>query len=181
MIRIGSGRRRAHAGFVDLLLACHERVRSFSLLAQRLAGAPVNRPADIQDAAHRVRRYFGEALPLHARDEEETLLPRLAGQDVALDAALERMSAEHRLHAPLLAELVRVCGLLELCPERLRSQREQLGAITSELVPALATHLEQEELVVFPAIPTLLARDPDVERQMLAELRARRAQYAPHP
>ncbi|HEX9400550.1 MAG TPA: hemerythrin domain-containing protein [Anaeromyxobacter sp.] len=53
--------------------------------------------------------YFTEALPLHARDEEESVLPRLHGRDSAVDAELAAMEREHREHGPPLEVLVRAC------------------------------------------------------------------------
>lgn len=175
MITIGTGRRREPAGFVEHLMACHARIRKLSKLARTLADASDATPEEIKAAAHRVRRYFGEALPLHAQDEEETVLPRILGGDASVDAALHTMSAEHVAHQPWLARLVEACRRIEGAAGQLVAQRDELDTAVSWLAPAFEIHLAQEEQIVFPAIADLIAREPAVEAEMLAELRARRA------
>ena len=62
---------------VDLLLACHMRIRHFGQLASALPGAQEAGAADVIDAAQRLHRYFTVALPLHVADEDESVRPRL--------------------------------------------------------------------------------------------------------
>src|SRR5512132_579542 len=95
---------------VGLLLECHDRIRSFLALARRVAQAGPAERDGVAEAAARVRRYFAEALPLHARDEEESILPRLRGREPAVDAELAAMEREHREHGPPLAALVAACA-----------------------------------------------------------------------
>ncbi len=83
---------------VDLLLECHTRIRSFTTLAARLASTPGLAAAEVAEAAAGVHRYFTQALPLHARDEEESVLPRLRGRDPEVDRELAEMVHEHRGH-----------------------------------------------------------------------------------
>ena len=83
LTRLGRGAGAADA--VGLLLDCHERIRAFTAMASRLAAPGDPGPDAIRDAAARVHRYFAEALPLHAQDEEESLAPRLRGRDPDLD------------------------------------------------------------------------------------------------
>src|SRR5512144_1450188 len=123
--RIGTP--RPAEGIVDLLLDCHARIRSFSELAVRLGEAAAPSRAEVVDAAARVRKYFVEALPLHARDEEDSVLPRLAGRDPAVDAALVAMHRDHEGHGELLDPVLALCADLEAAPER-----------HAELAPALA-------------------------------------------
>jgi len=157
---------------VDLLLECHERIRSFLALAHRLV---VARPADrdaVSEAAARVRRYFIEALPLHAQDEEESLLPRLRGRDPRIDAALDAMVREHREHERPLAVLVRACEALARDPDRYAEWAPALGSATEELERQFDFHLRSEEELVFPAARRLLDRPSDLE--VVKEIRARR-------
>lgn len=174
MITIGSGRRREPGGFVEHLLDCHARIRRFSELARTLAHARDASLAQVEGAARGVRRYFEEALPLHAEDEEETVLPRLLGRDPFVDAALHRMREEHAAHTPWLVRLIDACRDLESSGEGLGATRDELRCVTESLVPALEVHLEQEERIVFPAIAELIAHHPTAEGEMLTELRARR-------
>lgn len=175
---IGSRRGRDPAGIVDLLQDCHGRIRQFSGLAHRLAHARDVGADEIADAAHRVRRYFEEALPLHVQDEEDSVLLRLEGMSPALDDALAQMHGEHDDHVPIVADLIEVCRAVERTGE-LDRQRERLRAITAALVPAFHEHLAHEEEVIFPAIAQLVTGDPIVEQEMLAELRQRRAATPP--
>jgi iron-sulfur cluster repair protein YtfE (RIC family) len=158
---------------VDLLLDCHERIRSMTALARRLAEAEGLPEAEIVEAADRVRRYFGIALALHARDEDESLVPRLRGKDSQLDAALAEMSREHGEHDEPVARLLAACDVIAEEPGRLAEVAPALGTAARELERHFVVHLEREEKVIFPAIrehlpPTDLAR-------MVEELRARRS------
>lgn len=156
---------------VDLLRSCHERIRSFTRLAARLAGAVDATPEDVSDAAHQVRRYFSVALPLHAADEDEDLAPRIRGSDSAIDDALATMAADHRGHVAVVDRVVTVCSDLAREPAHLASRSLELGAIATELEALFAPHLALEERLVFPAIGTLPADDREAIR---SAMRARR-------
>jgi hemerythrin-like domain-containing protein len=167
------GKPAAAGDAVDLLLECHARIRSFLALARRLAELGPSDPASVPEAAERVRRYFTEALPLHARDEEESLLPRLRGLDPAVDAELEAMAREHREHEPPLRELVGACEALALGTERLAALAPVVGRAAGELERHFAAHLAREEGVIFPAVRRLL--DAAAGAAIVEELRGRRA------
>jgi hypothetical protein len=62
------GARTTGNDVVDMLAACHERIRTFSTMACAIASG-----GDVREAAAAVRRYFAEAYPLHVADEEELL------------------------------------------------------------------------------------------------------------
>ena len=55
MLQIGT-RPRAEEGPVELLLACHARIRSLTELAVRLAGRDPAPDAEVAEAARRVHR-----------------------------------------------------------------------------------------------------------------------------
>jgi iron-sulfur cluster repair protein YtfE (RIC family) len=158
---------------VDLLLECHERIRSFLALARRIAEVGPSEPGSVPDAAARVRRYFTEALPLHAQDEEESILPRLHGLDASVDADLEAMSREHREHERPLGVLVGACDQLARAPERLPELAPAVSRAAGELERHFAEHLRREEAVIFPAVRRLLDRSADAA--IVREIRARRA------
>lgn len=83
---------------LELLYACHERVRRFTTTAGRLAGHVARHGADAeaQEAARNVLRYFDLALPNHHADEEEDVFPALrALADPALDQAMDELLAQH--------------------------------------------------------------------------------------
>jgi len=158
---------------LELLHACHQRIRRFAATAVALAApAAAGRGDDeVAEAAAAVRRYFAVALPLHVEDEDLTLTPRLRGRDPAVDAALDRMHAEHRLHRVPLARLIALCAELAEHPERRAARAAELGPLAAELAESFERHLVLEESAVFPAVAGLPVADQDACR---AELRARR-------
>jgi iron-sulfur cluster repair protein YtfE (RIC family) len=157
---------------VDLLLECHERIRSFAGLACRLGDTREASHDEIRDAAARVTRYFSEALPLHVADEEQSILPRLSGRSVELDETLQSMHAEHREHDAQLQTLLTTCRALQASPEKLDELRPALSSTATTLEKEFTTHLEQEERIILPAIRSVLA--PDERDAILREVRARR-------
>ena len=140
---------------VDLLLACHERIRSFIAMARRIAASPTD-ARDVREPAGKVRRYFAEAFPLHVADEEELL------------AIPQRIHDDHVTHAPAIERLVAMCAAIEqgapVPPE--------LAPLAERLERELEEHLAIEERDVFPAIRQL----PEAERARIRDaIRARRA------
>lgn len=158
---------------VDLLLECHGRIRTFLALARRLGGARGAAPDAVADAALRVERYFTLALPLHARDEEESIAPRLRGRDRAVDAELETMVREHREHERPLSALVGACAALARDPGRHGELAATVERASEELERHFAPHLAREETVIFPAMRRLL--DQAADTAIVKEIRLRRA------
>jgi iron-sulfur cluster repair protein YtfE (RIC family) len=167
---IGTPRRPAE-GIVDLLLDCHARIRSFSDLAVRLGETRGAAPAEVAEAAASVRRYFLEALPLHARDEEESILPRLAGRDPVVDAALVAMHRDHEGHGELLDPVLAICAELAAAPERHLELASSLAAAGRRMRDHFEAHLGSEEATIFPALAHVA---PEEQARMVAELRGRR-------
>jgi len=160
------------ADVVELLLDCHQRIRFFTELAHHLGEADGLPDDEVQGAAFRVRRYFTEALPLHVADEEESVTPGLRGREPELDAALERMTAEHRRHEPLLTELVATCEALEAAPDHHADLRAPLVETAVALAEEFEAHLGEEERVIIPALQRLVPAD--VRAALADEVRARR-------
>lgn len=156
---------------VDLLLACHGRIRTFTELAIQIGEWADASDADVTGACARVQRYFSEALPLHVEDEEEGVLPRLHGRSRELDAALDRMSEEHDRHAAPLRLLLALCASLRANP-REAGARAAMSAAAHQLRTELEPHLDAEERIVFPAVRALLTHDE--RRAIVGELRTRR-------
>ena len=170
LIEIGSTEESSDV--VDLLLACHQRIRFFIDLALQLSHAMTASPDEVRGASARVLRYFEEALPLHVQDEEESILPRLRGKQPIIDKTLDVMCRDHVVHQVRLVELLQICQLLQREPEQLSMLREDLGAVASGLVGDFNAHLSEEEATILPAIQSLLT---DADRQaILQELRMRR-------
>jgi hemerythrin-like domain-containing protein len=156
---------------VELLLACHDRIRSFIGLARTLARDESSEPAQVVESCRRCERYFAEALPLHVADEEASILPRLAGKSPEVDAALATMASEHAEHARALEALLAALRELGKTPSS-RAARSRLGAAADPLGLAFDAHLALEERVLFPAISTLL--EPTTRDEIVRELRLRR-------
>jgi hemerythrin-like domain-containing protein len=164
---------RADSGdAVDLLLDCHARIRHFIAIARRLSEAGAAPPEEIRDAAAAVHRYLSTALPLHKRDEEDSLVPRLRGLDPALDGALDEMAHEHEAHRDPVGRMVDLCAMLHDEPTRREALAGALFRAVSDLERHFTPHLDREEAVIFPAIRRLLL--PEMNAAIVAELRARR-------
>lgn len=177
MARPNQARREDAADPIELLAACHERIRRFAGLAQKLAAAKGAPEHEVRDVAAAVRRYFDEALPLHVADEEESVLPRLRARAAAATgglAALERIVDEHRDHQHDLAMLVLLCGELAEDPRQLDERRMELEELAKRLADDFERHLAFEERELFPAIERLLPLEE--RRALAAEFRARRAE-----
>ncbi len=181
------GRFAAPEDAAGLLLECHGRIREFLALAGRIAEASRVEEEALREAAVCVRRYFTEALPLHARDEEESVHPRLRGREVGLDRELHAMVREHRDHIRPLATLVAACEEIELqltrrdagsplgggrAPERLARLAPIVRRATEQLERHFAEHLRREETVIIPAMRRLLG--PGDDAAIVREIRARR-------
>jgi iron-sulfur cluster repair protein YtfE (RIC family) len=162
---------------VKVLLEGHERIREFLALARRVGGAAVAAPDSIPEAALRAQRYFSRALPLHVRDEEESVLPRLRGKDPVLDEALEAMAREHHTHSRALASLAAACEEIARVPARLPELAPYLTRVAAELERHFAEHLAREEVLIFPAMRRFL--DASASEAIVREIRERRVGAGP--
>ncbi len=157
---------------VDLLLECHDRIRSFLAMARRIAEARGAEVEGVAEAAARVHRYFTQALPLHAEDEEASILPRLRGRAAEVDGELDTMAREHGEHARPLRALTDACAALSGDAGRHAELAPAIGAAAAELERHFAAHLAREERVIFPAVRRLL--DPAADAAIVQEIRRRR-------
>ncbi|MEY4765364.1 MAG: hypothetical protein RI907_2037 [Pseudomonadota bacterium] len=138
-----------------LLNACHDKVRHFSKLAQRLRDHVAAHGCDRQarEAATAVLRYFNLAAPLHHQDEDLDLYPALlALGDDALTQQVERLSAQH---GPLHEQWV-----------ALRPWLEALASGATPVAPApdvdafaqgYRAHAQAEEQLLYPHASRLSA------------------------
>ena len=169
---IGKGPKQTSEDLVDLLLECHQRIRSFSALALAVSGQSDFQSNETVDACKRVQKYFSEALPLHVKDEEESILPRLVGRSREVDDALAQMQAQHRTHETPLRQLLELCGNLRALPEETSDARAELRDLANSLQSEFARHLDLEEAIIFPAVRVHLLTDE--QAAIVHELRARR-------
>lgn len=169
LVTIG-GTSKAGGDLVDLLLDCHVRIRTFVALAESTGTSAIATAPEVIAACLRVERYFTEALPLHVRDEEESLLPRLRGALPAVDQALADMHRQHQEHTSGLEALLAASCAVRAAPQD-RDLRSALGSVAAALRAEFELHLVAEETVIFPAVRSALPAA--AQTAILEELRAR--------
>lgn len=143
---------------LDMLDACHQRIRRHCALMERLGAHLQSRGIDAEacDAARTVIRYFDRAGPDHHRDEEEDLFP-----------ALERLSTGTARAAvdTLLALLRRDHGELERHWAEMRAPLHELTEGRDAVLDRVAVaafsatyerHIQLEERRLLPLARTVL-------------------------
>lgn len=161
------------ADAIDLLLACHHRIRTFTGVAVRLLIVEGLGDKTVSEAATAVHRYFLEALPLHHQDEDQSLLPRLrkhASENLA--SALHTVHREHHKLDEVLARLLPAWKAIADDPRRLPAMAGALALDTLRFDQLWKHHLQLEEETVFPAARALLPKNELAA--LLAEVRGRR-------
>ncbi len=166
---LGTKPKDGRRDLLSRLLDCHARIRETLSLANELASEPRAPDQEIATSAEAVCRYFQLALPMHTRDEEESIAPRL---DAVAGASLGRMKGEHRAHEPLVEALVAHCEALRAAPARWAEMRAPLAASVDALSRELLAHLEEEERDIFPLLTTTL--DEPARARIVEEMQARR-------
>ncbi len=159
---------------VDMLLACHNRIRHFTAIAVRLAEADRSAAAEIANAAEAVHRYYCVALPLHEADENESVYPRLRRNltDVRERESLQAMVDQHGPIDEVVARLVPRWAEVKEHPEKLPSEAAELRSDAALLQELWHEHLALEEEIVFPLIRARLT--PDDLKAIHAEMKQRR-------
>jgi len=160
---------------VAMLLACHQRIRSFTDIAIRFTEVDLGRREEIANAAAAVHRYYSVALPLHEADEIESVYPRLTK---ALNVAAERDSLQSMIdqHGPIdevVARLIPAWDAVARDPEKLGNFVDDLRRDARALHDLWREHLALEEEIVFPLIRTRLTVADLAE--IHAEMKQRRA------
>jgi hemerythrin-like domain-containing protein len=173
-IQIGGQR---DAGFDEplrLLSDCHRRIERFLDILLRVTRASNGGKLDEESRRALVTalRYFREAAPKHAADEEDSLFPRMrskpAGQDASLMAVVARLESDH--------EVVREGhDQVEQLGNRWLEQNALPEAEVRKLVDhlenlqrAYAEHINIEDTHVFPAAGRMLepAELAEIGREM---------------
>ncbi len=152
---------------VALLMACHDRVRHYANLVQKLAVHVRENGADEQAraAAVAIMRYFDVAAPLHHQDEDDDLFPLLFQYgDEELRKKIAAITAEHA-ELGVLWQQVRAC-LLAIAEGGGASLPEALAETFAHRYPA---HAGVEDEQIYPLAEKLLSADE------LAELGRRMA------
>ena len=155
------GFRSPGAGFeepVEMWLACHQRVRRFAALLERLRRHVQQSGADeeAQQAAASIRRYFNEAAPRHHEDEEVDLFPllheRYAEPDRHVLEVLERIEREHLTMADRWRGIDVVLARIS-AGEQAELDEHEVRAFAN----AYDRHIDDEEQVLLPALQRLLS------------------------
>lgn len=159
---------------VDMLLACHQRIRNFTGIAVRLAEAVDAGAPEVANAAAAVHRYYSIALPLHEADENESVYPRLFQRltDPAERVAMQNMVDQHGPLNQVIARLLPRWTELQSAPEKLSSCAAPMRTDCEQLQQLWNEHLALEEEIVFPLIRRRLTQE-DL-RLIHAEMKARR-------
>jgi hemerythrin-like domain-containing protein len=160
-VQIGA-QSRSFSDPTGLLSDCHRRIEMFLGTLERVASV-IDRPLteDIRSALESALRYFREAAPKHAADEEESLFPRLRQihlPDVeSAVEGLELLEHDHVLAASLHAE-VEALGQRCLAYGSLEStDAEAFRKAIDTLVAIYKHHLTVEDNLVFPLAARLLS------------------------
>jgi iron-sulfur cluster repair protein YtfE (RIC family) len=157
---------------VDLLLECHERIRTFLRMASDLAAVRSAEEDEIRSVAAQIQLYFSEALPMHIADEQELLLPQIASRSPEIDRALAQMVDEHGEHTQWVDRLTALCTIIASDPRQLAAVAPELGRLARELTEDMTKHLELEERVLFPVLRQL---SNERREEILIAMRERRA------
>jgi len=140
---------------IEMLKLCHEKIRRFARLTQRLGRHMEKSSIDAaaQEAAELVLRYFTVAAPLHHQDEEDDLFPALRNLSVeslgamehqALHRNLQALEAEHNQLTSLWNEVA--VWLKALCQHTVTPPPPCLNifAVT------YTAHADREEKLIYP-------------------------------
>ena len=159
---------------VDMLLACHQRIRNFTGIATRIADAHGAAGPEVANAAEAVHRYYAVALPLHEQDENDSVYPRLRRKltDENERASLQAMVDQHGPIHEVVAKLLPRWEELKRAPEKLNGYVDELREDAERLQELWNEHLALEEEIVFPLIRARLS-DDDL-RDIHAEMKRRR-------
>lgn len=161
---------------LEILTLCHEKVRRFALLTEKLHRHIDQHGADdaAAQAAQKVLRYFNIAAPLHHDDEDLDVYPALLAlnddafqgdQKKVLDAAIHRLQNEHTALASLWDDT-----------RQWLEQIEQKNVAPSpdtlqQFIQAYPQHADCEEAEIYPFIALI---EPDTLREIGIRMAQRR-------
>jgi hemerythrin-like domain-containing protein len=131
---------------VEALKACHLRIRNFLAGMERLCALESLEDPRVPEAAQLAYRYFSIGLPLHARDEDESLAPRVLAKLPESRELLLTLEQEHKEIIGWLEELLPL--LAELGEGRL-VEKAALVEASEGLKGVLLPHIEREEQEFF--------------------------------
>lgn len=137
---------------IELLQACHDKVRRFAGLTLRLRAHLAERGPDAQaqEAARSILRYFDMAAPLHHDDEDLDLFPALrAMEQPELTRCIGELEAQHESLGHLWQALrpwLSATAEGQACPP---------PAEVDAFAAAYPAHAAREEAEIYPAAAQL--------------------------
>ena len=139
---------------IELLQACHDKVRRFAGLTLRLRSHVAERgpDAEAQEAARSILRYFDMAAPLHHDDEDRDLFPALRSlAQPELTNCIDELQAQHESLGHLwhaLRPWLSATAEGQACPP---------PAEVDEFAVVYPAHAAREEAEIYPAAAQLSA------------------------
>lgn len=140
---------------IGLLRACHEKL----LTHCDLLAALVNREdldSEAHETARNLSRYFSQQAPLHHRDEEEDLFPRINRQSLRIAELVHTLKKEHEtldsLWNSIAPELKKLpaAGFSDTCKQSAIKFstlcRQHIEKENRELLPLVSNSLSQQAL-----------------------------------
>jgi hemerythrin-like domain-containing protein len=185
-IQLGAAPEHGFDSPLGLLSDCHRRIERFLQQLLRVVNAQTVKPGEALTAEQRIAltmalRYFREAAPMHTRDEEESLFPRLRATNAQAASALMNevavLEADHDAADNLHAEVERL-GNRWLTEGRLPvSELARLWDHLAELSATYRRHIAMEDTQLFPLAAKLLT--PEEQKDMGREMAVRRGLMLP--
>lgn len=154
---------------VDLLMACHARIRRYCGGLQALCEVEPGDPR-VQATAQACHRYFGEALHLHGQDEDSSVFPRLQPHlDARQRVVVAELSEQHLIMD------ASTPSVLESLSQIADLDQGQVRAVFEPYWTLLLAHIAREEEVLFPALTQLTVTQ---QLEIVSEIRGRRRAYS---
>ena len=142
---------------VSLLLACHERLRHFVALLEKLADYVPQHGVDQQakGTISALIRYFEMAAPLHHADEDEDLFPTLHAHchHERLNDTLVTLSVAH-VHLEFLWQALKH-QMIDLTEGKRKLLDKEMATV---FAAQYRQHVQQEEEEVYPFVHHLSAK-----------------------
>jgi hemerythrin-like domain-containing protein len=142
---------------IGLLRACHEKMLAHCELLTALADKD-SLDAAARESARNINRYFSQSAPLHHRDEEEDLFPRINRQSLKIAELVHTLKKEH---ATLDALWNRITPELKQLPEDGFSSAIKQAA--KEFSTLCAQHIARENREMLPLATNSLSQQALME------------------
>ena len=139
-----------------VLLAYHERFLVAGQRLMALAATVAQQGLDEAGAAEafRLAEWYENAMPLHHRDEERALFPRIVNRTFLIDGMIERLALDHDEIGVSWGDL----APLLRHPEQIANPK-RLSQVAHPFEKLLREHIVRENEDFFPTLETLLASD----------------------